>query len=113
MAPPNLGSLCGLMPDTDPSSDQLHRVVELSSGITDEPDSPAHPALTPSSSSEPDDAARSAKAVETVWGRRSDPKKSPADKLKEALSSKQAFQKCYLVRTLPSDITTTARLFHP
>ena len=63
------GNLCGLMPDTSPNSEQLHRVVELSSGIRD------------------DHYVRSNVKM----------KQNPVDKLKEALSSKSAFQKYYLV----------------
>ena len=52
--------LCGLLPKwSEPTSDQLHFVVELSSGIRD--------------------------------------KTGPVERLKEALSSKIAFQKYYLV----------------
>ena len=58
------------MPDTSPNSEQLHRVVELSSGIRD------------------DHYVRSNVKM----------KQNPVDKLKEALSSKSAFQKYYLVR---------------
>ena len=54
------GELCGLLPKwSEPTSDQLHFVVELSSGIRD--------------------------------------KTGPVERLKEALSSKIAFQKYYLV----------------
>ena len=71
------GNLCGLMPgDTDPNSEQLHRVVELSSGIRD-------------------DHYTSSNNV--VQGSKSKMKQNPVDKLKEALSSKSAFQKYYLV----------------
>lgn len=58
------------MPDTTPNSEQLHQVVELSSGIRD------------------DHYVRSNVKM----------KQNPVDKLKEALSSKAAFQKYYLVR---------------
>ena len=57
------------MPNTTPNSEQLHRVVELSSGIRD------------------DHYVRSNVKM----------KQNPVDKLKEALSSKAAFQKYYLV----------------
>lgn len=62
-----LGNLCGLMPNMEPSSKQIHRVVELSSGIRDD-----HYVSV-------DRKGR-----------------NPIEKLKEALSSKQAFQKYYL-----------------
>ncbi|EZA55391.1 Trafficking protein particle complex subunit [Ooceraea biroi] len=61
----SLGKLCGLMPGTEPTSEQLHTVVYLIAGIGD---------------SEPQ-----------VEG-----KLTPTDKLKEALSSKEAFKKQYL-----------------
>eukprot|EP00094_Tigriopus_californicus_P010596 TCALIF_10222-PA protein Name:"Similar to TRAPPC10 Trafficking protein particle complex subunit 10 (Homo sapiens)" AED:0.34 eAED:0.37 QI:23/0/0/0.54/1/0.90/11/0/941 len=61
------GNLCGLMPNMEPSSKQIHRVVELSSGIRDD-----HYVSV-------DRKGR-----------------NPIEKLKEALSSKQAFQKYYL-----------------
>lgn len=61
----SLGKLCGLMPGSEPTSEQLHTVVYLIAGIGD---------------SEPQ-----------VEG-----KLTPTDKLKEALSSKEAFKKQYL-----------------
>ncbi len=76
------------MPDTEPTSEQLHRVVELSSGIRDD----SGGGRPDSTSSEPGTPA----TVETVLGRRADRKKGPAAKLREALSSKEAFQKYYL-----------------
>ena len=65
-----LGDLCGLLPSCEPSSQQLHFVVELSSGIRDS-------------------------SIE-VQGKATPI--NPVDRLKEALSSKVAFQKYYLVR---------------
>ena len=65
-----LGELCGLLPGNEPTSDQLHRVVELSSGIIDD-----HELFNPIGA-------------------------SPVAKLKEALTSKKAFQKYYLVMEL-------------
>ncbi|XP_076177740.1 SIDL trafficking protein particle complex subunit 10 isoform X2 [Ptiloglossa arizonensis] len=59
----DLGKLCGLMPGSEPSSEQLHTVVYLIAGMGD---------------SEPQ-----------IEG-------TPTDKLKEALSSKEAFKKQYL-----------------
>ncbi|KAG7201711.1 hypothetical protein KM043_004436 [Ampulex compressa] len=61
----DLGKLCGLMPGSEPTSEQLHTVVYLIAGLGD---------------SEPQ-----------VEG-----KLTPTDKLKEALSSKEAFKKQYL-----------------
>ena len=63
------GELCGLLPGDEPTSAQLHTVVELSSGISDD-----HELLQAGA--------------------------SPVSKLKEALMSKKAFQKYYLVRML-------------
>jgi len=61
-----LGKKCGLLPGANVGSSELHCVVTLSSGITDEvEEGDVHP--------------------------------SPADKLKEALSSGTAFTKLYLV----------------
>ncbi|XP_051165899.1 trafficking protein particle complex subunit 10 [Leptopilina boulardi] len=60
-----LGRLCGLMPGSEPTSEQLHTVVYLIAGIGD---------------SEPQ-----------AMG-----KPTPIDKLKEALSSKEAFKRQYL-----------------
>lgn len=65
-----LGELCGLMPDSEQSSEQLHTIVNLSSGIHE--------------------PFRSTSANNVT----------PVDKLKESLSSKVAFYKQYLVRNL-------------
>ncbi|KAJ8679613.1 hypothetical protein QAD02_015400 [Eretmocerus hayati] len=66
----NLGRLCGLMPGCEPTSEQLHTVVYLIAGMGDsEP-----------TSHDPNNPA-------------------PTDKLKEALSSKEAFRKQYLYHT--------------
>ncbi|XP_017879801.1 trafficking protein particle complex subunit 10 isoform X2 [Ceratina calcarata] len=61
----SLGKLCGLMPGSEPSSEQLHTVVYLIAGMGD--------------------------SESQVEG-----KLTPTDKLKEALSSKEAFKKQYL-----------------
>lgn len=102
-----LGHLCGLMPDQDPTSDQLHRVVELSSGIRDqEASSPSAspvppPPATAAAAEEPDPSSPMSPTVATVlMGRRGASDKCPVDKLKEALSSKAAFRKYYLVRSI-------------
>ncbi|CAB4059526.1 TRAPPC10 [Lepeophtheirus salmonis] len=63
-----LGQLCGLFPQNTITSEQLHMVVQISSGIRD-----THYLQ----SSQP-------------------PRANPVDKLKEALSSKEAFRKYYL-----------------
>jgi hypothetical protein len=72
------GELCGLLPGDEPTSAQLHTVVELSSGISDD-----HELLQAGI--------------------------SPVSKLKEALMSKKAFQKYYLVRM--NEATRTVRDF--
>lgn len=41
-----LGDLCGLMPGSNPSSEQLHIVVELSAGMGDNPGSLGVPSPT-------------------------------------------------------------------
>ncbi len=83
-----LGLLCGLMPDkkAKPTSEQLHLVVQLIAGVSDDGEefgtaSPSN-SLPSASSSTP--------------SRR----KSPQDRLKEAISSKEGFTKHYLVITL-------------
>lgn len=60
----DLGELCGLMPGSEPTSEQLHIVVGLSAGMGDSQGNSKQP--------------------------------TPTDKLKEALSSKEAFKKHYL-----------------
>lgn len=66
------GKLCGLTPESSPTSEQIHLVVELALGIRDDED---------------DHLPRNSRG-----------KLKPVEKLKEALSSKSAFQRCYLVR---------------
>ncbi|KAI8520820.1 Trafficking protein particle complex subunit 10 [Branchiostoma belcheri] len=61
-----LGVMCGLMPDMTPSSEQLHMVVDLLAGMGQKPEK-----------------------AESIPN-------SPDKKLREALSSKAAFQKHYL-----------------
>ena len=86
-----LGKLCGLMPKSTPSSQQIHLVVELSAGIQDDEEEEERTVdirdgVSRLAVSEPP----SVMAVKR--------KQHPVEKLKEALSSKKAFQKCYLVR---------------
>uniref|UniRef100_A0A7G3AZJ4 Putative transmembrane protein n=1 Tax=Lutzomyia longipalpis TaxID=7200 RepID=A0A7G3AZJ4_LUTLO len=80
-----LGKLCGLLPGCIPSSEQLHTVVLLSTGIGDaileEEDAKSSPI------SSRDKRSHSPNRQ---------PKKPPTDKLKEALGSNEAFQKLYL-----------------
>lgn len=77
-----LGKLCGLLPGCTPSSEQLHIVVQLSSGIGDAP-----PAQQQFLQAMPQLRDRSPNRK---------PKLSAAQQLKEALGSNQAFQKLYL-----------------
>ena len=84
-----LGSLCGLLPKSTPTSDQLHLVVELITGISDDNDQTIE--------------ILGKKGNNIISGYANDSEKdeqnrlaNPAEKLKEALSSKTAFQKCYL-----------------
>ncbi len=89
------------MPDTEhPTSDQLHRVLELSSGIREEEGAPSSSAHAQTEEVEEEAASEAVEAVLTS-GRRSVHRsgKSPAETLREALSSKEAFQKYYLVRS--------------
>ena len=74
-----LGELCGLLPLGQPTSQQLHFVVELSSGIRDK---------IPESANSENSAPPSPGKI------------CPVDRLKEALSSKTAFEKYYLVRLI-------------
>ena len=71
------------MPDMTPNSEQLHRVVELSSGIRD---------VEPAAAGPPSPAQGGSSGLKIKMSRQ-----NPVDKLKEALSSKTAFQKYYLV----------------
>ena len=86
----NLGKLCGLFPKDDddggggrqsPSSEELHRVVELSSGIRD--------------ADEIDDQQQQQQQQQMSKGVKHN-RQNPSVKLKEALSSKKAFEKYYL-----------------
>lgn len=81
-----LGKLCGLLPGSTPTSEQLHIVVQLSSGIGDNiPDEepPVAGLERPPPSHSP-------------GGRKVQPKQSTTDRLKEALGSNNAFQKLFL-----------------
>ena len=80
------GELCGLLPNCHPTSQQLHFVVELSSGIRDKMVSGSPSVASPSTTSAATAAVPSA-LVKT---------ENPVDRLKEALSSKSAFEKYYL-----------------
>ncbi|KRG01677.1 trafficking protein particle complex subunit 10 isoform X1 [Drosophila mojavensis] len=78
-----LGKLCGLLPGCTPSSEQLHIVVQLSSGIGDAP---------------PQQQQQFLQAMPQLRDRSPNrkPKLSAAQQLKEALGSNQTFQKLYL-----------------
>ena len=71
------------MPDSVPNSAQLHKVVELSSGIKDDLE---------------DGEANVRSDAEIATRTSSKNVLKPVQRLKEALSSKEAFQKHYLVR---------------
>ncbi len=90
-----LGRLCGLMPDQTLGSEHLHRVVELSAGIRDD-----HYTATavPDKSAPSENASAAADPSRRNSSNNKHLKVNPVDKLKEALSSKDAFQKYYLVR---------------
>ena len=84
-----LGDLCGLLPKSNPTSDQLHLVVELIAGINDDYENTLGFVSKKGNmvvSGQDDDAITGFKTKLV----------DPAEKLKEALSSKSAFQKCYL-----------------
>ncbi|XP_055852536.1 trafficking protein particle complex subunit 10 [Episyrphus balteatus] len=78
-----LGKLCGLLPGFTPTSEQLHIVVNLSAGIGDNPLEQEFLNPTP----QIDMRAHSPNRK---------PKECPAEQLKKALGSNQAFQKLYL-----------------
>ena len=84
-----LGNLCGLLPKSNPTSEQIHLVVQLISGINDDYEhtieilGKKRSNLVSVQSNDREPILKS-KLV------------NPAEKLKEALSSKAAFQKCYL-----------------
>ena len=84
----DLGSLCGLMPKSNPTSEQLHLVVELIAGIRDDYEHTLEIVREKGNNVSVD-------SYETQHGLKSNLMK-PTEKLKEALSSKTSFQKCYL-----------------
>ena len=84
-----LGGLCGLLPKSNPSSDQLHLVVELITGISDDYEQTI------------EIIGKKGNTIVSGYSNNTDRDLknklvNPAEKLKEALSSKAAFQKCYL-----------------
>ena len=79
------------MPKSNPTSEQLHLVVELIAGINDDYEQ------TIEMVREKGNNMASVHNYETTHGLKSK-HMNPGEKLKEALSSKTAFQKCYLVR---------------
>lgn len=79
-----LGKLCGLLPGSTPTSEQLHIVVQLSAGIGDNLSIEEEVILErPLSSNSP--------------AKKTPPKQSTTERLKEALGSNNAFQKLFLV----------------
>ena len=79
------------MPKSTPSSQQIHLVVELSAGIQDDEEEEEQTLDIRDGVSRL--AVSEHPSVMAVKR-----KQHPVEKLKEALSSKKAFQKCYLVR---------------
>ena len=79
------------MPKSNPTSEQLHLVVELIAGIKDDYEP------TIEMASEKGNNMASVYNYETQHCLKSNGM-IPGEKLKEALSSKASFQKCYLVR---------------
>ncbi|EDW81077.1 uncharacterized protein Dwil_GK11213 [Drosophila willistoni] len=80
-----LGKLCGLLPGSTPTSEQLHIVVQLSSGIGDD-----------NSTVEQQQHFLLANPQTRERSPNRKPKKSATQQLKEALGSNQAFEKLYL-----------------
>ena len=78
------------MPKSTPSSQQIHLVVELSAGIQDDEEEEQTVDIRDGFSRLAVSEPPSVMPVKR--------KQHPVEKLKEALSSKKAFQKCYLVR---------------
>ncbi|XP_046398628.1 trafficking protein particle complex subunit 10 [Ischnura elegans] len=89
-----LGELCGLMPGEEPTSEQLHMVVSLSAGMGDPP-LPHHLSQSSGSSATPQTTGNKEAAV-SVENYQSHLGQTPTDKLKEALSSQEAFKRHYL-----------------
>lgn len=80
-----LGKLCGLLPGSTPTSEQLHIVVQLSAGMGD--------------GAEDNHLLRldnKAKEEQRAVSPNRKPKRSATDRLKEALGSNLSFQKLYL-----------------
>ncbi|KAG8225562.1 hypothetical protein J437_LFUL002079, partial [Ladona fulva] len=89
-----LGELCGLMPGEEPTSEQLHMVVSLSAGMGDPPTQSASSASASSSNSSSNPPPKEGNSA--VGSVLSQPGQTPTDKLKEALSSQEAFKRHYL-----------------
>lgn len=85
-----LGKLCGLLPGFSPTSEQLHIVVQLSSGIGDSYEETDRAIITDNKMNE-----MIQEQQRSVSPNRK-PKKSATERLKEALGSNQSFQKLYL-----------------
>lgn len=85
-----LGKLCGLFPGFTATSDQLHIVVQLSAGMGDNFEETDRALIIDNKASEL--LLEQQRSVSP--GRK--PKKSATERLREALSSNQAFEKLYL-----------------
>lgn len=79
-----LGKLCGLLPGSIPTSEQLHIVVQLSAGIGD-------------NLSIEEEVIQERPLASNSPGKKTPPKQSTTERLKEALGSNNAFQKLFLV----------------
>lgn len=92
-----LGKLCGLLPGSTPTSEQLHIVVQLSAGIGDNipNNDEEQPVLAAAVAAQRPPPSHSPGGGGS-GGRRNQPKQSTTDRLKEALGSNTAFQKLFL-----------------
>ncbi|XP_071449280.1 trafficking protein particle complex subunit 10 [Hetaerina americana] len=89
-----LGELCGLMPGEAPTSEQLHMVVSLSAGMGDPPlQHLPHSAGSSSTGQNPGNKESSPASTDIYQSHLG---QTPTDKLKEALSSQEAFKRHYL-----------------
>lgn len=83
-----LGKLCGLLPGSTPTSEQLHIVVQLSAGMGDGVDDTNQLLL--------DNKAKEQMLEQRSVSPNRRPKRLATDRLKEALGSNQSFQRLYL-----------------
>lgn len=83
-----LGKLCGLLPGSTPTSEQLHIVVQLSAGMGDGDEHNNQLRL--------DNKAKEQLIEQRAISPNRKPKRSATDRLKEALGSNYSFQRLYL-----------------